>query len=74
MIPSQPGDALWIREGVFVASEINKTGLPIGIYLKNPKYGIFLERQIINDIPYIKTYINNIGERFVEEKDIFEMK
>jgi hypothetical protein len=74
MAYSSPGDLLWIREGVFVAREIKTNGLPIGSVLQKPRYGIFLERQIINDISYVRTYIENVGERLIEEKDILEMK
>lgn len=74
MITSQPGDPIWIREGVFVANEVCNTGLPIGTILKKPKRGIFLERKIINSRIYIKTYIDSIGERFVEESEVLELK
>ena len=74
MITSQPGDPIWIREGVFVANEVCNTGLPIGTILKKPKRGIFLERKIINSRIYIKTYIDSIGERFVEECEVLELK
>ena len=56
MISSQPGDPIWIREGVFIANEVCNTGLPVGTILKKPKRGIFLERKVINSRTYIKTY------------------
>jgi hypothetical protein len=74
MITSQPGDPIWIREGVFIANEVCNTGLPVGTILKKPKRGIFLERKIINSRIYIKTYIDSIGERFVEESEVLELK
>jgi len=74
MITSQPGDPIWIREGVFVANEVCSVGLPIGTILNKPKRGIFLERKVINSRTYIKTYIDSIGERFVEESEVLELK
>jgi hypothetical protein len=73
MISSQPGDPIWIREGVFVASEVG-TGLPVGIILKKARRGIFIERKVINSRTYIKTYIDSLGERFVEEQEVLELK
>jgi len=74
MISSQPGDPIWIREGVFIVNEVCNTGLPVGTILKKPKRGIFLERKVINSRTYIKTYIDSIGERFVEECEVLELK
>jgi hypothetical protein len=74
MISSQPGDPIWIREGVFIANEVCNAGLPVGTILNKPKRGIFLERKIINSKTYIKTYIDSIGERFVEECEVLELK
>jgi len=74
MISSQPGDPIWIREGVFIANEVCNTGLPVGTILNKPKRGIFLERKIINSKTYIKAYIDSIGERLVEECEVLELK
>jgi hypothetical protein len=74
MITCQPGDPIWIREGVFIANEVCNTGLPIGTTLKRPQRGIFLERKVINSRIYIKNYIDSVGERFVEESVVLELK
>lgn len=71
---SQPGDAIWLREGIFIAKEIPDSGIPIGVYLNKPKCAIFLERHTINSVTYIRTYIDNIGERLIEESEILSLK
>lgn len=74
MITSSPGDPIWLREGVFIIKEIyNINGLPSGIFLNKPCRGIFLERKMINSRNYIKAYVDDIGERFVEEDEVLEL-
>ncbi len=73
MIMSSPGDPIWLREGVLVSQHIPNFGLPIGIILSKPCRGIFLERKIINSRTYVKAYVDNIGERYVEEDEVLEL-
>jgi hypothetical protein len=73
MIASIPGDPIWIREGVMVSREISTDGMTIGTILKKPLRAIFLNRKTINDRKYIQAYIDNIGERFIEEDEVLEL-
>lgn len=73
MITSLPGDPIWIREGVLVSKEVSNSGLPIGIILNKPRRGIFLERKVINNIRYIQAYVDEIGERLIEENEVLEL-
>lgn len=73
MITSMPGDPIWIREGVLVAKDVASAGLSIGIILNKPRRGIFLDRKTVNDRKYIQAYIDDIGERFVEEDEVLEL-
>lgn len=73
MIISLPGDPIWLREGILVAKEIPIYGIPIGIVLNKPCRGIFLERKIINSKNYIKAYVDNVGERYIEEDEVIEL-
>jgi len=73
MIASIPGDPIWIREGVMVAREVSTDGMTIGTILKKPLRAIFLNRKTINDRKYIQAYIDNIGERFIEEDEVLEL-
>lgn len=74
MIASLPGDPIWLREGVFVMSEIySEQGIPSGVFLNKPCRGIFLERKTIKSKTYIKAYVDNVGERFVEEDEVIEL-
>lgn len=71
---SLPGDPIWLREGILVANEIPQHGIPVGIILHKPCRGIFLERKTINSRSYIKAYVDNVGERYVEEEEVLELK
>jgi hypothetical protein len=73
MIASIPGDPIWIREGVMVSREVSTDGMTIGTILKKPLRAIFLNRKTINDRKYIQAYIDNIGERFIEEDEVLEL-
>lgn len=74
MIASLPGDPIWLREGVFVIKELyNTQGIPSGTFLNKPCRGIFLERKIFNSRNYIKAYVDDIGERLVEEDEVLEL-
>lgn len=74
MIISLPGDPIWLREGVFIIKEMySDNGIPSGIFLNKPCRGIFLERKIINSRNYIKAYVDNLGERFVEEDEVIDL-
>jgi len=73
MILSLPGDPIWLREGVLITKEIPSLGLPIGIILNKPCRGIFLERKTFNSKSYIKAYVDDIGERYIEEHEIIEL-
>lgn len=74
MIASLPGDPIWLREGVFLIKELyNNHGIPSGIFLNKPCRGIFLERKTINSRSYIKAYVDNMGERLVEEDEVIEL-
>lgn len=69
-----PGDAVWIRQGVFLIKSIEDSNVPIGSVIKIPKHGIFIDRVVINDKCYIKAYIHTIGERLIEENEILDLK
>ena len=73
MILSLPGEPIWLREGVMVSCNIPVNGLPIGIILDKPCRGIFLERKTINSTWYIKAYVDNLGERFINEDEVLEL-
>lgn len=73
MILSLPGDPIWLREGILITKEIPSLGLPIGTILHKPCRGIFLERKTFNSKSYIKAYVDNIGERYIEEHEIIEL-
>lgn len=74
MIMSLPGDPIWLREGVFIIKEMHTNhGIPSGIFLNKPCRGIFLERKTINSKSYIKAYVDNVGERLVEEDEVIEL-
>jgi hypothetical protein len=73
MITSLPGDPIWIREGVLVSKEVSKDGLSIGIILTKPRRAIFLDRKTVNDRKYVQAYIDDVGERFVEEDEVLEL-
>ena len=73
MIMSLPGDPIWLREGVLISNDIPTFGIPIGTILHKPCRGIFLERKIINSRNYIKAYVDNIGERYIEEDEVIEL-
>lgn len=74
MIASLPGDPIWLREGVFIAKEISDNlGIPKGIFLNKPCRGIFLERKIVNSKNYIKAYVDDVGERYVDEEEVIEL-
>lgn len=73
MITSLPGDPIWIREGVLVAKEVSTDGLSIGTILTRPRRGIFLDRKTVNDRKYVQAYIDDVGERFVEEDEVLEL-
>lgn len=73
MITSLPGDPIWIREGVLVAKEVSKDGLSIGTILTRPRRAIFLDRKTVNDRKYVQAYIDDVGERFVEEDEVLEL-
>lgn len=73
MITSLPGDPLWIREGVLVAKEVSTDGLSIGTILTKPRRAIFLDRKTVNDRKYVQAYIDDVGERYVEEEEVLEL-
>ena len=73
MLTSMPGDPIWIREGVLVSKEVSNAGLSIGTILNKPRRAIFLQRRTINDRKYIQAYIDDIGERFIEEDEVLEL-
>ena len=73
MIISLPGDPLWLREGVLVISDAYQPGMPIGIILHKPCRGIFIERKTINSKNYIKAYVDDVGERYIEETEVIEL-
>lgn len=73
MLTSMPGDPIWIREGVLVAKEVSSAGLSIGTILNKPRRGIFLDRKTVNDRKYVQAYIDDMGERFVEEDQVLEL-
>jgi len=73
MIMSLPGDPIWLREGILVANEVPSYGIPIGTILNKPCRGIFLERKTINSKSYIKAYVDNVGERFIDEDEVIEL-
>jgi hypothetical protein len=56
-----------------VSREISTDGMTIGTILKKPLRAIFLNRKTINDRKYIQAYIDNIGERFIEEDEVLEL-
>jgi len=73
MIASLPGDPIWLREGVLITNDIPLQGIPVGIVLHKPCRGIFLERKIINSRSYIKAYVDNVGERYIEEDEVIDL-
>ena len=73
MITSTPGDPIWLRAGVLLITNLSDpSGLPVGNILRSPKRGIFLDRKTIKDRIYIKAYVENIGERLIEEDEVQE--
>jgi hypothetical protein len=73
MITSAPGDPIWLRAGVLLITNISdSSGLPVGRVLRTPRRGIFLDRKIVKNISYIKAYVENIGERLIEEDEVQE--
>lgn len=70
-----PGDPLWIREGVLVSMEmeISTAGMIVGTFLSKPRRAIFLNRKTINNRKYVQAYIDDIGERFIEEDEVLEL-
>jgi hypothetical protein len=68
-----PGDPIWIREGVLVAKEIPSIGISVGTILNKPRRAILLDRKTINDKKYIQAYIDDMGERFIEEDEVLEL-
>jgi len=71
---SLSGDPIWLRQGLFLIKEINiSQGIPLGSFLSKPCFGIFLERQTINSRNYIKTYVDSIGERYIDEEEIIDL-
>lgn len=73
MLTSLPGDPIWLREGVLVSNDVPAFGIPIGIILDKPCRGIFLERKIINSRSYIRAYVDNVGERLIEEDEVIQL-
>jgi len=73
MIMSSPGDPIWLREGVLISRDVPNFGIPIGSILDKPCRGIFLERKIINSRTYIRAYVDNVGERYIDEDEVLEM-
>ena len=70
---SLPGDPIWLREGILIMGEPQTSGIPVGFILNKPCRGIFLERKIINNINYIKAYVDSIGERYIEENEVIDL-
>lgn len=73
MIASLPGDPIWLREGILVIGDIHQIGIPVGTILNKPCRGIFLERKTINSKAYIKAYVDDIGERYIQEDEVIEL-
>ena len=76
MIAATPGDAIWLREGVFLIKDLYSEkghGIPAGTFLNKPCRGIFLERKTIKSKSYIKAYVDDVGERLIEEDDVIDM-
>jgi hypothetical protein len=74
MIASLPGDPIWLREGTLIMSNPESTiGIPVGIILNKPCRGIFLERRIVNSTTYVKAYVDDVGERYIEENEVMEL-
>ena len=73
MIASLPGDPIWLREGILVINDAYQTGMPIGTILHKPCRGIFIERKTINSKTYIKAYVDDVGERYIEENEVIEL-
>lgn len=73
---SQPGEPIWLREGIFLIKVLSSetTGLPIGTFLKKPCRGILLDRKIHLSTAYVKAYVDNLGERYIEESEVLELK
>jgi hypothetical protein len=74
MIASSPGDPIWLREGILVISEPQTSGIPLGVVLNKPCRGIFLERKTFNSIAYIKAYVDDVGERYIQEDEVLDLK
>lgn len=73
MITSVPGDPIWLRAGVLLITNMSDpNGLPIGKILRTPRRGIFLDRKLVRDKFYIKAYVEDIGERLIEEDEVQE--
>lgn len=73
MISSIPGDPIWLREGVFVIRQIsNDNGIPVGTFLTVPHRAIFLDRKTHLSKCYVKAYVENLGERLIEEEEVLE--
>ncbi len=73
MIASLPGDPIWLREGILVISDACQPGIPVGTILHKPCRGIFIERKTINSKNYVKAYVDDVGERYIEETEIIEL-
>jgi hypothetical protein len=76
MIMATVGEPIWLREGVFVIKTLSETnsGLPVGTFLSKPSRGIFLDRKTYLSKAYIKAYVENLGERFIDEDEVQDMK
>lgn len=73
MIMSLPGEPIWLREGILVSRDVPQHGIPIGIILDKPCRGIFIERKTINSRNYIKAYVDNVGERYIDEDEVIDL-
>lgn len=73
MLTSLPGDPIWLRAGVLLITNLSEpSGLPVGKILRTPRRGIFLDRQTIRNKIYVKAYVDDIGERLIEEEEVQE--
>lgn len=76
MLACEPGEAIWLREGILLIKEfsIEPSGMPVGSFLKKPCRGIFLDRKVVKSKMYIKAYVDSVGERYIEESEVLNFQ
>ena len=76
MIVATTGEPIWLREGILLIKNLSDSnnGMLIGSFLSKPSRGIFLDRKIYYSKAYIKAYVENVGERYIIEDDVQDMK